>query len=194
MKSRFLALSCAAVLAVLPHTAAAQQAEDSTLVSLFLETCTRGDVNAEAIVAGIAEVEDWTEVPAPSIDFAALGQVPNQNVAAAGFRRPELVRQWQRVWNGRQVNLVVATLPAGAGNRNICAIIVPELRSAAPYLPPLREATGPLGLAPRMTDLPHYQEFAGRLRDMRRARVEIFSRSRTVPAVRNALHLYIAFD
>lgn len=194
MRSRLLALVCAAVLSLVPSIVAAQQAEDSSLVSLFLQTCTGENLVGEAIVASIDATEEWAEVGSSTVDVAALGQVPNQSVAAAPFRRPESVRQWQRDWNGRQVTLVFATLPAGAGNRNVCAIIVPDIRSAAPYLPPLRDALGPMGLAPRTTDLPHYQEFAGRLRDMRRARAEIFSRSRTIPSMRSALHLYIAFD
>jgi hypothetical protein len=194
MKSRLLALSCAAVLAAAPHTAAAQQPDDPSLISLFTETCTRGAVTTDGIVAGISETADWVEEPSPSIDLAQMAQVPGNSIADVAFNQPESVRQWQRQWNGRQVTLVYATFPVGATHRNVCALIVPETRNASPYFAPLAEAMQPIGLTPRLTNVPHHQEYSGRLRDMRRARAEIFSRSRTIAGGRNIMHLYIGFD
>lgn len=193
MNTRLLALSCAAVLAAAPRVAAAQQPDDPSLVSLFVETCARGDVIADAIVARIAETADWVEAPGSSIDLVQMAQVPGNSIPDIAFSQPESVRQWQRTWNGRQLTLVFATFPVGAAHRNVCAIIAPETRNAAPYFAPLAEAMRPIGLSPRVTNIPHHQEYSGRLRDMRRARAEIFSRSRTLPG-RNIMHLYIGFD
>ena len=194
MRSTLLVLSCAAVLAAVPRAVAAQQPQDQSLVSLFVETCTQGGLIGEAMLAGIAEMTDWTETQDVTVDVAALAQVPNQSMPQTAFRQPESVRQWQRTVEGKQVSLVFATFPQGSPHRNVCAIVVPDVRNAGPYLTPLREALAPVGLSARTTDLPHYQEYAGRTRDMRRVRAEIFSRSRALPAGRNTMHLYIAFD
>jgi hypothetical protein len=194
MKRTLVAVACAAVLLAVPHAANAQAANDETLVTLFLETCTRGEVTPESIVAGIAEQTDWSEVADVNVDLAAMREVPNRTVAAAAFRNPESVRQWQRTWNGRTVNLVVATFPQGSAHRTVCGLVVPDVRNAGPYLTPLRERVQPIGLSARHTDLPHYQEYAGRLSDMRRARVEIFSRSRAINGALNTMHIYIGAD
>lgn len=194
MKLKLLALACAAVTTTLPGAANAQQPHDETLVSLFLETCTRGEVNHDAIVAGITGTEDWSEVPSPNVDIAAMAMVPNRSVPAAAFRQPESVRQWQRLWNGRIVSVVVAAFPQGSAHRYVCGIVVPEIRSASPYFAPMREAVQAFGLAPRFSDLPHYQDYSGRLSDMRRARVEVFSRSRALSGALNTMHIYIGSD
>jgi hypothetical protein len=194
MRSTRLVLSCAALLAAVPHMAAAQQPAEQSLVSLFMQACTGGEQIGEAILAQISELTDWTEVPDVTVDVAAMAQVPNQLMPQTAFRQPESVRQWQRTVDGKQVSLIFATFPQGSPHRNVCAIVVPDARNAATYLPQLREALTPLGFSARFADLPHYQEFAGRTRDMRRVRAEIFSRSRALPANRNTLHLYIAFD
>lgn len=194
MKLTLLALACATAMAAVPHAANAQQPQDSTLVSLFLETCTRGEVTPDAIVAGISEQADWSEVTDLTVDVTALGQVPNRSVAAASFRSPESVRQWQRMWNGRMVSAVVATFPQGSAHRTVCAIVVPDVRNAGPYFTPVRERVRAIGLAPRHTDLPHYQDYTGRLSDMRRARVEVFSRSRVIRGGLNTMHMYVGSD
>lgn len=193
MKARLLVLSCAAVLAAVPHLAAAQQPDDPSLIPLFLETCTRDGVIGEAIVAGITETADWVETPNPGIDLVQMAQVPGNSIPDVAFSQPESVRAWQRTHNGRQITLLFATFPVGAAHRNVCGIIVPETRNASGYFVSLAEAMQPIGLTPRVTNIPHHQEFSGRLRDMRRARAEIFSRSRAL-AGRNIMHLYIGFD
>ncbi|HEU4885278.1 MAG TPA: hypothetical protein VFT45_23655 [Longimicrobium sp.] len=194
MRSTRLVLSCAALLAAVPHAAAAQQAAEQSLVSLFMEACTGEGQIGDAVLAHISELTDWTEVPDVTVDVAAMAQVPNQLMPQTAFRQPESVRQWQRTVEGKQVSLVFATFPQGSVHRNVCAIVVPEVRNAGVYLPSLREALTPMSMSARFTDLPHYQEFAGRTRDMRRVRAEIFTRSRALPTGRNTMHLYIAFD
>jgi hypothetical protein len=179
-----------AILTTLPSAAAAQPGEDETLVPLFLETCTRGGVHADSIIAGISA--EWTEVSTPNVELAGLAQVPG-NGAQVDVRQPQSVRQWQRAWKDRQVSLVFATLPEGRTHRYVCAILVPDVRNAGPYLRPMAEGMQGLGLSGRSTDLPHFQEYAGRLPDRRRARGDIFSRSRAVEA-RGTMHMYIAFE
>jgi hypothetical protein len=193
MTLRLLSLAFAALLAAFPSFAAAQQAEDSTLVSLFLQTCTRGEVNADAILAGVSDAGDWIEIPNPTVNVRALAQVPSQTVLRGAFPQPESVRQWQRTWNGRQVTLAFATFPERNAHRYVCMILVPDIRNAIPYLTAMREGMRSIGLSARSTDLPHYQEYAGRLSDRRRARADIFSRSQAVTE-RNTMHLYIAFE
>ena len=193
MKLNLVVLAGAALMAAIPHAANAQ-APDETLVSLFMETCTRGEVNHEAIVAGITEQADWSEVTDVSVDVAAMRMVPNRSVAATSFRNPESVRQWQRMWNGRMVSVVVASFPQGSAHRTVCALVVPDIRSASPYFAPLRDRMQPMGLTARYADLPHYQEYGGRLSDMRRVRVEIFSRSRAISGGLNTMHIYIGSD
>jgi hypothetical protein len=194
MKLSLSAVACAAVLAAVPHAASAQAAPDETLVSLFVETCTRDGVSAESIIAAIAEQPEWSEVTDVTVDVPALRMVPNRSVAAASFRQPESVRQWQRNWNGRMVSTVVATFPQGSAHRTVCALVVPDVRNAGPYITPMRDGLQAMGLVPRHTDLPHYQEYAGRLSDMRRARVEIFSRSGAIRGGLNTMHIYVGVD
>lgn len=194
MKLKVFVLACAAVITAVPHTANAQQPNDETLISLFLETCTREGVNHDAIVAGITSTPEWSEVAAPDVDVASLSQVPNRAVPATAFRQPEAVRQWQRMWNGRQVSVVVATFPQGSAHRYVCGIVVPDIRNAGPYFTPVRDGVRTIGLSPRHTDLPHYQDYTGRLSDMRRARVEVFSRSRAIRGGLNTMHIYIGSD
>ena len=140
MRSTLLVLSCAALLAAVPRTVAAQSA-DGSLVSTFMEACTGGDLIGEAILARIPELTDWTEVQDITVDVAALAQVPNQAMPQTAFRQPESVRQWQRTVEGKQVSLVFATFPQGSPHRNVCAIVLPVSRmivkNTAPRMPPI---------------------------------------------------------
>lgn len=194
MKRTFFPVAFAAALTVLTCPAAAQQADDESLVPLFLETCTRGGVNGEAILAGIPTAGNWSELPEPTVEISALAQVPGGAAQADVFRGAESVRQWQRDVNGRRVSVVFATFPETGRYRHVCALIVPDVRNAGPYFSSMREGIESLGLSGRSTDLPHFQEYAGRLADRRRARADIFSRSRVVAGARSMMHMYIAFE
>lgn len=191
MKPAFLAASMA--LALTASSAAAQlQPEDAGLVPLFLQTCIRPDMSAEAILAAVTASSDWTEVSSPDVDLPALEQVPSRLMAGA-FRRADSVRQWRRTVNGRQLTLVIAALPERNHYRHACVLFAPDIRNAMPYLEPMRDGMRTIGLSGRSTDLPHYQEYGGRLTDQRRAHADIFSRSRAVSAP-HAMHLAIVYE
>ena len=193
---RSLNLAClplAVALAFASAPAAAQlQPEDASLVPLFLETCTRDGVNAEAILAAVTSSPEWTEVPSPTVDVRALGQVPSRLMGGV-FRRTDSLRQWHRTVNGRELTLVIATLPARSVYRHLCALFAPNIRNAIPYLEAMRDGMRAVSLSGRSTDLPHYQEYGNRLADRRRAHADIFSRSRALPTPRT-MHLAIVFE
>jgi hypothetical protein len=191
MKPALLAVALAFALAPAPATADLQP-EDAGLVPLFLQTCTRPDMNAEAILVGVAGTPDWIEVSIPDVDLPALEQVPSR-LTTGVFHRADSVRQWQRTVNGRQVMLVIAALPARNVYRHACVLFAPDIRNAMPYLEAMREGMRAIGLSGRSTDLPHYQEYGGRLADRRRAHADIFSRSRAV-SVPQAMHLAIVYE
>jgi len=191
MKSALLAFALAFALAPAP-AAAELQPEDAGLVPLFLQTCTRPDMNAETILAGVTGSPDWIEVATPDVNLRALEQVPSR-LTTDVFRRADSVRQWQRNVNGRQLTLVIAAWPARNVYRHACVLFAPDIRNAMPYLEAMRDGMRAIGLSGRSTDLPHYQEYGGRLADRRRAHADIFSRSRAVSAP-NAMHLAIVYD
>jgi hypothetical protein len=191
LKPALLAFALAFALAPAP-AAADLQPEDAGLVPLFLQTCTRPDMNADEILTGITGSSDWTEVPSPDVDLPALEQVPSR-LTTGVFHRADSVRQWQRTVNGRQVTLVVAALPARNVYRHACVLFAPDISNAMPYLDAMQEGMRAIGLSGRSTDLPHYQEYGGRLADRRRAHADIFSRSRAVSAP-HAMHLAIVYE
>jgi hypothetical protein len=191
MKSALLAFVLAFALAPAP-AAADLQPEDAGLVPLFLQACTRPDMNAEAILAGVAGSPDWIEVSTPDVDLPALEQVPSR-LTTGVFHRADSVRQWRRTVNGRQLTLVIAALPARNVYRHACVLFAADVRNAMPYLEAMRDGMRAIGLSGRSTDLPHYQEYGGRLADRRRAHADIFSRSRAVSA-RNAMHLAVVYE
>jgi len=190
-KAALLAVALAFALAPAP-AAADLQPEDAGLVPLFLQTCTRPDMNAEAILAGVAGSPDWIEVSAPDVDLPALEQVPSR-LTTGVFRHADSVRQWQRTVNGRQLTLVIAALPERNVYRHACVLFAPDIRNAMPYLDTMRDGMRAIGLSGRSTDLPHYQEYGGRLADRRQAHADIFSRSRAVSAP-HAMHLAIVYE
>ena len=191
MKPALLAFALAFALAPAP-AAADLQPEDAGLVPLFVQTCTRPDMNADAILAAVAGSPDWTEVPAPDVNLAALEQVPSR-LTTGVFHRADSVRQWQRTVNGRQLTLVIAALPARNVYRHACVLFAPDIRNAIPYLDAMEAGVRVIGLSGRSTDIPHYQEYGGRLADRRRAHADIFSRSRAVSAP-HAMHLAIVYE
>jgi hypothetical protein len=172
--------------------AAELQPEDASLVPLFLETCTRPDMDAEAIIASVTASSDWTEVAAPTIDLEALGQVPSLQPISI-FRRHDSVREWQRTVNGRQLTLVIAALPERSRYRHACVLFAPDIRNAMPYFDAFKDGMRAINLSGRSTDLPHYLEYGGRLADQRQAHADIFSRSRAV-STSNTMHIAIAFE
>lgn len=191
MKAAVLAIVLACALAPSP-AAADPQPEDAGLVPLFLQTCTRPDMNADAILAAVAGSPDWTEVPTPDVNLPALEQVPSR-LTTDVYHRADSVRQWQRTMNGRQLTLVIAALPARNVYRHACVLFAPDIRNAIPYLDAMEAGVRAVGLSGRSTDIPHYQEYGGRLSDRRRAHADILSRSRAVSAP-HAMHMAIIYE
>ena len=183
----------AAVVAFTAAPAAAElQPEDASLVPLFLQTCTRPDMNADAILAGVTGSTEWTEVATPTVDLRGLEQVPSRLMGSA-LRRVDTVREWQRTVNGREVRLVIAELPERSAYHHACVLFAPDIRNAMPYFDAFEEGVRAIGLRAQSTDLPHYQEYGGRLADRRRAHADIFSRSRAVSAS-GTMHLSIVYE
>ena len=189
-----LSLATLALLLALGSSPAAAelQPEDATLVPLFLETCTRPDMNAEAILASVTASSDWTEVSVPTVDLAALGQVPSLQPISI-FRRHDSVREWHRTVNGRQLTLVIAALPERSRYRHACVLFAPDIRNAMPYFDAFKDGMRAINLSGRSTDLPHYLEYGGRLADQRQAHADIFSRTSAV-STSNTMHIAIAYE
>ena len=189
-----LALGAAALASVLGASPAAAEleAEDDSLVPLFLQTCTRPDMDSNAILAGVTRSSEWNEAASPSVDLRALEQVPSR-LTTGVFRRPDLVRQWQRMVNGRQLTLVIAELPERNVYRHVCVLFAPDIRSAMPYFDAFKQGMKAISLSGKSTDLPHYLEYGGRLVDRRQAHADIFSRSRALATPRT-MHFAIAYE
>ena len=183
----------AVAFALAPASASAElQPEDPSLVPLFLETCTRPDMDAEAILANVTGSADWTEVASPTVDLRALEQVPSR-LTGGIFRRPDSVREWQRTVNGRQLTLVIAALPERNVYRHACVLLASDIRNAMPYLDAFEDGMEAIDLSGQSTDLPHYQEYGNRLADRRRAHADIFSRSRGLATPRT-MHMAIVYE
>ena len=192
MKSN-LAFAVIATASFLAAPAAAElQAEDASLVPLFLATCTRPDMSADAILAAVTGSSEWTEVASPTIDLRGLGEVPSR-LTTGVFRRDATLREWTRTVNGRQLTLVIADLPERSVYRHVCALFAPDIRNAMPYFDAFRDGMRAISLSGKSTDLPHYLEFGGRLEDRRRAHADIFSRSRAASTPRT-MHLAIVYE
>lgn len=172
-----------------PSSAVAEIVDDTIMVSVFAQACLTGELTLEGRRAAI-EAAGWTELPADGVQMNRLGEVPSIE-RVSDFTRPGSVRQWQRNVDGKEVRAVLATYERGR-YANVCAVVVPDVRNALPYLQPFEDAVEGVGLSGRSTDIPHYQEYSGRLADRRRARADIFSRT-SIVATRNAMHMYIAF-
>jgi hypothetical protein len=175
-----------------PGAAAEPQMEDASLVSLFAETCTRGGVNAEAILAGVTGSSDWSEVAAPTVNLRGLEQVPSRLMGSA-LRRPEWVRQWQRTVNGRELTLVIAKMSDRNVYHHVCALFAPDIRYGWPYFDAFEAAMEGISLSGKSNDLPHYTEYGGRLADRRRAHADLFGRSRAMATPRT-MHMAIVYE
>lgn len=194
MRPRNLALSMLALAAAVAGTPAAAQlqAEDASLVPLFLRTCTNPAMNAEALLSGVTGSAEWQEVPAPTVVLKALEKVPSKQTTSV-FRKPTSVREWTRTVNGRDVRLVIAQLPAKNVYRNVCALFAPDIKNAMPYFDVFRDGMKAISLSGKSTDLPHYVEYGGRLADRRRAHADMYSRTQAMTTPRT-MHMAIAFE
>ena len=194
MRAISLAVAAAVAASVLGASPAAAelQAEDSGLVPLFLQTCTRPDMDSDAILAGVTGSSEWAEIASPSVDLRALEKVPSR-LTTGVFRRPDSVRAWERVLNGRRLTLVIAELPERNVYRHVCALFAPDIANAMPYHDAFKAGMKAISLSGKSNDLPHYFEYGGRLADRRRAHADIFSRTRALSTPRT-MHLVIAYE
>jgi hypothetical protein len=194
MRRASLALPMIAFAAVFAGSPAAAelQAEDASLVPLFLQTCTSSTMNAEALLSGVTGSSEWQEVPAPTVDLKALEKVPS-TLTTGAFRKPTSVREWKRTVSGRDVRLVIAQLPAKNVYHNVCALFAPDIKNAMPYFDAFRDGMKAISLSGKSTDLPHYVEYGGRLADRRRAHADMYSRTQAMTTPRT-MHMAIVFE
>ena len=194
MRRASLALPMIAFAAVFAGSPAAAelQAEDASLVPLFLQTCTSSTMNAEALLSGVTGSSEWQEVAAPTVDLKALEKVPS-TLTTGAFRKPAAVREWTRTVGGRDVRLVIAQLPEKSVYRNVCALFAPDIKNAMPYFDTFRDGMKAISLSGKSTDLPHYVEYGGRLADRRRAHADMYSRTQAMATPRT-MHMAIVFE
>jgi hypothetical protein len=187
-----LAVAGFAIAVAAPPAAAQREPEDPSIVPLFMQTCTRPGMDADAILAGVTNSPDWVEVASPTVDLRGLEQIPSRLMTSA-LRRTGTTRQWHRTVNGRELTLVVASMEERSFWHHVCILLAPDIRSAWPYFDTFENGMEAIGLSAKSTDLPHYKEFGGRLADKRQAHADIFSRSRAVTTP-ETMHLSIVFE
>ena len=180
-----------ALAAMSPASLRADVPADTVMVPLFVESCTAGELTAEAIEARLAANAAWMRLPDQDLAAAEFGTVKSQ-VPVTDFKKPTGYRQWRRTVDGKEVRAVLVSFGEKNRYRTLCALLVPDVRNALPYWDGFRDAMKALGLKGKSTDLPHYQEFSGRMADGRKARGDIFSRSRVLGRG-DDMHMYVAF-
>jgi hypothetical protein len=188
---RALTVAAVALAPLGPGSVRAAIPDDTVMAPLFAETCTSGALTPEAIEARLAADNAW--VPVSDQDLAAdqFGTVKSM-VPVTDFKKPLGYRQWRRTVDGKEVRAVLASFGEKSRYRTLCALLVPDVKAAFPYFDGFEDAMKALGLKGKSTDLPHYQEYSGKLADGRKARGDIFSRTRVLQPGDN-MHMYIAF-
>jgi hypothetical protein len=183
-------LGVAAVAACLATAALAQKpTSDPAIVPLFAETCLDGELSLAAREAAIAAA-GWESIPADELKVRRFEAANPNNI---DFSKPETVRQWKRMVGGKEVRAVLATFRMRGAYPVLCGVLVPDVENAFPYWDGFRDAIRAKGLKGKSIDLPHFQEFSGRLADGRRSRASLFSRTQVLPGARRMMHMFIAF-
>ncbi|HEX8124267.1 MAG TPA: hypothetical protein VF548_01660 [Allosphingosinicella sp.] len=174
-----------------PGAAAAAIPDDTVMAPLFAQTCTSGPLTAEAIEARLSADAAWS--PLSDRDLAAdeFGTVKSMQ-PIGDFKKPTGYKQWRRTVDGKEVRAVLASFEGKGRYKTLCALLVPDVKNAFPYFDGFKDAMKAAGLKGKSTDLPHYQEYSGKLADGRKARGDIFSRTRVLQPGDN-MHMYIAF-
>jgi hypothetical protein len=180
-----------ALLALICVTSPAAAQTEFPVVPLFMETCASGDLTADAREAAVAANPEWISVDGADVRVREFQRVPSIE-PVFGLEKPTSVKQWRRTWNGKDTRAVIVRYADKNRYRALCAVIIPDVDNAMPYIGDFRRALKPLGLNGKSTDLPHYQEYSGRLQNGRRSRADIYSRSTAVVGGKN-MHLYIAY-
>jgi hypothetical protein len=167
----------------------AEIAADAVMVPLFVETCLDGELSLAAREAAIASA-GWESIAAEELKVRRFEAVNPNNI---DFARPETVRQWKRNVGGKEVRAVLATFRGKGAYPVLCGLLVPDVDNALPYWEGFGQALRARGLKGKSIDVPHYQEYSGRLADGRRSRANIFSRSQVLPEARHMMHMFVAF-
>ena len=187
----FAAASALIAAAGVVGPAAAAIADDTVMVPLFAQACTAGTPGAEAIEARMDADGGWQRITDTDLAADEFGTVKSMQ-PIGDFRKPAGYRQWRRTVEGKEVRIVLASFEGKGRYKALCALLVPDVKNMFPYLDGFDDAMKAVGLKGKSTDLPHYREYSGKLADGRKARGDIFSRTRVLQPGDN-MHMYIAF-
>jgi hypothetical protein len=171
--------------------AAAAIAEDTVMVPLFVQACATGAPSAEAITARMNADSAWTRLTDADLAADEFGTVKSMQ-PIGDFKKPAGYTQWRRTVDGKEVRVVLASFGGKGRYKTLCALLVPDVKNMFPYLDGFDDAMKAVGLKGKSTDLPHYREYSGKLADGRKARGDIFSRTRVLQPGDN-MHMYLAF-
>lgn len=169
--------------------AAAASADDEVMVPLFAQSCGGGARTAEAIEARMNADSAWRRLTDMDLEVEELARV-KPGVPTGPFKRPGPYKQWLRTVDGKEVRLLLATYEGRF--KTLCALLVPEVRNAMPYLDGFDDAMKAMGFKGSATNLPHHKEYFHKSSGGREGRGEIFSRSGVLGPGRN-MHMYVAF-
>ncbi|MEA3065966.1 MAG: hypothetical protein QOJ27_2423 [Sphingomonadales bacterium] len=170
--------------------AAAAMADDTVMAPLFAQACGGATPTAEAIEARMNADGAWRRLKDTDLAVEALARV-KPGVPSGPFKSPGPYKQWLRTVDGKEVRLLLATYEGRY--KHLCALLVPDVANAMPYLDGFDDALKAMGLKGHNTDLPHFREYHGKLSDGRRAWGEIFSRSHVLLGPGHNMHMYVAF-
>jgi hypothetical protein len=185
------AVLAAAFAAVALSPAVAAIPDDTVMVPLFVQACATGAPSAESIEARMNSDGAWTRLTDTDLAVDEFGTVKSMQ-PIGDFKKPAGYTQWRRTVDGKEVRVVLASFAGKGRYKNLCALLVPDTKNMFPYLDGFDDAMKAVGLKGKSTDLPHYREYSGKLADGRKARGDIFSRTRVLQPGNN-MHMYIAF-
>ena len=181
------ALALALTLSAAPAFAEAPEA-DPAIVSLFEETCLKGEPSLAGREAALA-AGGWSGGGAGEAKLKFL----EPNPMNGDFAKPQSVRLWTKTVGGRAVRALLATYKARGFYETACVLVVADVKSSWPYWDALGDALKPLGVKAKETDLPHFRAYGGKLADGRKARATISSRSAILPGEKGLMHMFIAY-
>lgn len=181
----------AGLAAMAASPAAAAIADDNVMVPLFVQACATGSPSAGSIEARMNSDSAWTRLTDTDLAADEFGTVKSMQ-PIGDFKKPAGYTQWRRSVDGKEVRVVLASFAGKGRYKTLCALLVPDVKNMFPYLDGFDDAMKAVGLKGKSTDLPHYREYSGKLADGRKARGDIFSRTRVLQPGDN-MHMYIAF-
>ena len=187
-KLRMNAILAAGAVVLASSPAASAIAKDNSMVPLFIQACAVGTPSAEAIEARLNANSGWQRLSDTDLAVDEFGTVKSMQ-PIGDFKKPAGYTQWRRTVDGKEVRVVLARFEGKGRYKTLCALLVPDVRNMFPYLDGFDDAMKAVGLKGKSTDLPHYREYSGKLADGRKARGDIFSRTR-VSSRRQYAHVH----